>query len=164
MMKFTLPIFLSVSISLSVLYTSSAQADLPNYENNNDVGQMCSSGSAYEERLDRLLFDKVPSLMEDCGIGGLFDICGMLGSVGSIVGPFIGQKCGQNGLSGGSLFCGWTFNLESAKEAYWAFQANQRHNLSSEETQSLYASAQTTGESIEERRLSVFGLTSESGS
>lgn len=122
-----------------------------------DPGLMCDSSSAHAERLDRLLFDKVPSLMEDCGIGGLFNLCDMLGSFGSVVGDFIGNRCGGGGGGGSnSLFCDWGFDLESAKQAY-RLLGRQSHSASDDALIAQNQANQTQSD-LAGRRLAVLGI------
>jgi hypothetical protein len=113
-MRHTLVVVVSLILFFSPGAMSIAKAD----------GDICTSSTAkddYNKRIDNLLFDKVPSLMEDCGIGGLFDLCGMLGST---LGGFVGANCGSGGSgggSGGAAFCDFGFDLDSAKKAYDIF-------------------------------------------
>lgn len=130
-------------------------------------GDICTSSTAkddYSKRIDSLLFDKVPSLMEDCGIGGLFDLCGMLGST---LGGFVGANCGSGsgGGSGGASFCGFGFDLDSAKKAYDTF--GRAENAGDDNTE--YASSDFEPidvvfvQSGDKQRLQALGLVSDNG-
>lgn len=121
-------------------------------------GIVCDSERAQSERLERLLFDDVPSLMEDCGIGGLFNLCDMLGSFGGVVSDFLGNRCGGGGGGrGNSLFCDWGFDLESARQAYrlFGYQSND-DKKDSFITQRANSENQST---LVARRLAVLGVT-----
>jgi hypothetical protein len=156
-MRHTLAIVVSLILFLSPGVMSIAKAD----------GDICTSSTAkddYNKRIDNLLFDKVPSLMEDCGIGGLFDLCGMLGST---LGGFVGANCGSSsgGSSGGASFCGFSFDLDSAKKAYNTF--GRAETLGDENTE--YASSDFEPiivafvQSGGEQRLQALDLVSDDG-
>lgn len=89
---------------------------LDRYRNSN-ARQMCVNDS-FDQKIDAVILNEIPSILDKCGIGGLIDICSRLGRWGSVFGSALG--CGGGGGSGGSgsRFCDWGFNAKSAKEAW----------------------------------------------
>ena len=126
--------FINVLFILAIVFNASnVTADwFGNAQQKAKERAMCYSN--YEARVENILIDKVPSIMESCGIGSLYDFCGKLGKFGSLFGEALG--CGGGGAGGGSQFCDWGFNKESAKEA-WKMYTGSIGAVSEE---SMYAS------------------------
>lgn len=94
---------------------------LRNYKNSG-ARDMCMAES-FDTNVDNILLEEIPSILEECGIGGIFDFCGLLGKFGDVLGPYIG--CGGSGGGGNrSLFCDWGFDAKSAKEAWRVYKRN----------------------------------------
>jgi hypothetical protein len=91
--------------------------------NNSNAREMCMQQS-FDQKIDAVILEEIPSILDTCGIGGMFDFCSKLGIFGSVFGEFLG--CGSGGRGGRrrSNFCDWGFDARSAKEAWRVYRKN----------------------------------------
>lgn len=123
---------------------------LDNYRNSNSR-DMCM-GNAFDQKVDAVLLDEIPSILSECGIGGMLDLCGSLGFLGSFGSDFLGGMLGCNGSGGEggsrSRFCDWGFNSGSAKEAWRVIRRAGKTSLNTPNNEAYYAES-STGENSE---------------
>jgi hypothetical protein len=142
---------------ISVLFTANSQADWLESYKNSGSRDMCMSES-FDQKVDNVLLEGIPSILDQCGIGGIFDFCGKLGAFGKIFGDLIGCGSGGNGGGGGSNFCDWGFDAKTAKNAWKIYNKasidnnnNERENILVEKYEDQYA--------MDAARLKALGIT-----
>lgn len=106
---------LVVAISLPAQSSTISTSSFLERYRNSQQRDMCMSDS-FDRKVDSVIIDQIPSILDECGIGGMIDICGLLGKFGVIFKSVI--NCGGGGSGGGSRFCDWGFDSKSAKEAW----------------------------------------------
>lgn len=150
--------------------TVSTSSFLERYRNS-DQRDMCMSDS-FDRKVDSVILDQIPSILDQCGIGGMIDICGLLGKFGVIFKSII--DCGGGGGGGRSRFCDWGFDSRSAKEAWRIYRKSGAiddldpfGSTRRKDTGELYANEQSSGdeqlsdELLAQARMKVLGLSVE---
>lgn len=78
-------------------------------------GQCDSPEDIHQSKMERYALDRVPSILDECGIGAMIDLCG--NPFLKIIGRELGL-CGSGGGGGQSNFCDFAFDLKNLKKIY----------------------------------------------
>jgi hypothetical protein len=115
---------------------------------NSEQRDMCMT-SSFDRKVDSIIINDIPSILDQCGIGGMIDVCGMLGRFSGVFGDMLGCGGGGGGGGGRSRFCDWGFNKDSAKEAWRIYRrAGRTGAVELINTEQQYASGDMNREEL----------------
>lgn len=159
-----------VMVSLLCIFfgISSANANWLSGYTNSESRDMCTERS-FTNKIDAILLDEIPSLLDECGIGGMFDFCGRLGAFRAILSSALG--CDEDSSGTRSRFCNWGFNKQSAKEAFRIYRragedeeggngrnSNGRGASVGDQVLDVYADEEINQLALNDAKLKAFGL------